>query len=378
MVQQNFGAFSGKVGTNLGFTRGPHSILPKPLSKSATADLGGFPQKMRPSIESNKRFTNSRLIFAAAGVLVLLTAAPVSAQVQIFPSEVDWTVLPPFSNDQNAGTNISGAACTDIGARICLAVNDRSNFAQFFALGNRRIRPAGVIPLQPAQVGPLTFSRVDAEGAAFDGEHFYVVGSHGRASPPSEKANFLAFRFRVDPAHPPVPPNLPLVDRSVRLREAIKTAIQSGLFGPGNFQVEDFDVEGLAMKDGRMTIGFRAPVTNVAFIMTVSAEAVFGTGNLNIDVRPLKLGEGIGIRDLATISTGILVLTGPAADLPAPSLFHIDNTTGAVSLLGNIVEPTNRKAETLLVLHGDPEFVRFLLLFEGVENGAPIEYFVSR
>jgi hypothetical protein len=38
-------AFSGKVDTDLGSTRDRHSISPK----SATADLGGFPQKMRPS-----------------------------------------------------------------------------------------------------------------------------------------------------------------------------------------------------------------------------------------------------------------------------------------------------------------------------------------
>jgi 1-carboxybiuret hydrolase len=42
------GAFSGKVATDLGFTRDRQSISPK----SATADLGGFPQKMRPSKEA--------------------------------------------------------------------------------------------------------------------------------------------------------------------------------------------------------------------------------------------------------------------------------------------------------------------------------------
>jgi GntR family transcriptional regulator, transcriptional repressor for pyruvate dehydrogenase complex len=43
------GAFSGKVDTDLGFTRDPRSTSPK----SAAADLGGFPQKMRPSEESS-------------------------------------------------------------------------------------------------------------------------------------------------------------------------------------------------------------------------------------------------------------------------------------------------------------------------------------
>src|SRR5262245_26824529 len=46
-------AFSGKVGTDLGFTRDQHLML----AKSARADLDGFPQKMRPA----NRYRSSRL-----------------------------------------------------------------------------------------------------------------------------------------------------------------------------------------------------------------------------------------------------------------------------------------------------------------------------
>src|SRR6266852_1741150 len=44
-------AFSGKVDSDLGFTRDRQSTMPK----SAIADLGGFPQKMRPNKESRER-----------------------------------------------------------------------------------------------------------------------------------------------------------------------------------------------------------------------------------------------------------------------------------------------------------------------------------
>ncbi len=328
---------------------------------------------------ANEAWAKRRLILAAcAGVLVLLTAAPVSAQVEIFPSDVQWAVAPAFSGEQSSRINISGVACVAIGARGCLAVNDSSNFAQFFGLGTHKITPVSVIPLQPNQVGNFTFRSVDAEGAAFDDNHFYVVGSRGQASPATDEADFLAFRFKFDPAHPPVPPNLPRVERSERLREAINTALQSGLFGSPLLRPQAFDIEGVAVKDGKMFVGFRAPSVNgKAFIMTVNADAVFGTGNLNIDVKALNLGQGIGIRDLAMISTGILVLSGPSTDVAAaPSLFHFNVDTGLVSLLGNIVEPADRKAEAVLVLQEDPEFVRFLLMFDGIENGGPIEYFV--
>jgi zinc D-Ala-D-Ala dipeptidase len=44
------GAFSGKVDTDLGSTRDQHSTVPK----SPTGDLGGFPQKMRPTTEATQ------------------------------------------------------------------------------------------------------------------------------------------------------------------------------------------------------------------------------------------------------------------------------------------------------------------------------------
>jgi putative flippase GtrA len=52
------GASFGKVGTDLGFTRDRHAILPKSalpklaLPKSANAELGSFPQRMRPNESS--------------------------------------------------------------------------------------------------------------------------------------------------------------------------------------------------------------------------------------------------------------------------------------------------------------------------------------
>jgi hypothetical protein len=324
---------------------------------------------------------NSRLIpFVAAGFLLLTTPGNAQVEVQIFPASTQVAVTTPFSDEHHARTNISGAACTAIGARGCLAVNDTSNFAQFFSLSAGRIAAGPTIDLQPDHVGQLTFSSVDAEGAASDGEHFYVVGSRAKTSPASDDGNFLAFRLGVDLTKPPLPgPLVPAVQRSVRLRDAIDGAMQAGLFGIPVSPAPTFEIEGVAVKDGRMFVGFRAPATDGAFLMSVDAGAVFTTANLNTAVRKLQFGHGAGIRDLAAISTGILVLSGPAVDQPgAPSLFHFDPTNGALVKLGTVAEPTNRKADTLLVLQEDPEFLRFVLMFDGVENGGPIEYFVSR
>src|SRR5207244_3220959 len=59
-------AFSGKVGIDLGFTRDRHSIL----LKSATADLSGFPQKMRPDKESRGPWQRCKIGRLKGGILL--------------------------------------------------------------------------------------------------------------------------------------------------------------------------------------------------------------------------------------------------------------------------------------------------------------------
>jgi hypothetical protein len=129
-----------------------------------------------------------------------------------------------------------------------------------------------------------------------------------------------------------------------------------------------------------MFLGLRAPsLGGQAFLLSVNADAVFGTGDLDLDVKTLTLGAGIGIRDLTLSATGLLILSGPTANVAAaPSLFQFDLPSGPLKLLGVVAQPTDRHAETLLLLQEEPEFVRFLVMFDGVENGGPIEYFVSR
>jgi hypothetical protein len=76
---------------------------------------------------------------ALAALGFCLIAAPGSAQTPVFPSQ-PYTVQPPFAAE--ARNNISGANCADEEFRVCLAVNDATNFAQLFSVGTAAIRPA--------------------------------------------------------------------------------------------------------------------------------------------------------------------------------------------------------------------------------------------
>ena len=78
-------AFSGKVDTDLGFTRDRQSTLPK----SATADLGGFPQKTRPTKEARARFRFNP-IGTRAIVVVAIGLALRGVALAADPRFPDW------------------------------------------------------------------------------------------------------------------------------------------------------------------------------------------------------------------------------------------------------------------------------------------------
>jgi Protein of unknown function (DUF3616) len=80
------------------------------------------------------------------------------------------------------------------------------------------------------------------------------------------------------------------------------------------------NIEGIAVKNDRMYFGLRGPsLDGSAFVLSVDAEAVFTKeGDLKSKVTPLALGLNTGIRDLAAINDGILILAGPTRDETVP------------------------------------------------------------
>lgn len=75
------------------------------------------------------------------------------------------------------------------------------------------------------------------------------------------------------------------------------------------------NIEGLAASGGILHFGFRGPaVDGSAPILSVNAKALFEMSDPKAEVTFLKVGKGRGVRDLATIESGILVLAGPDDD----------------------------------------------------------------
>ena len=333
----------------------------------------------------------SRALAAAAlaTVMLLLAERPAAAQPEIFPTDLPWTVQPQFGLDAAARSSISGATCNTNEAgprRNCLVVFEDAKYAQFFQINPFTIRPGATINLVPDAPNLGRFRNLGAEAAGFDAGFFYVVNSRvPRILPPlpgeAFDPSFLVSRFAVDARGLPVfqlpgTPVSPQVQVSKKLQEAIAAGIPVGGFPPQVLDRTRAEVEGLAVKDGVMYFGFRGPPVNgQTLILSASVQSMFGAGPLNSAQHLVALGPRIGIRDMARVTGGILILAGPIADQVGPAtVFRWNEVTNELRDLGLLVAPSNRKAESLIVLDEDPEFYTILVMYDDIANGGPTQY----
>jgi len=311
----------------------------------------------------------------AAATLVACGTA--RAAETIPPEPTEWKVSKNFDG-KDARMNLSGAACATNAPPfgLCLIVNDEENYAQFFSIDidKARLMPGDKLVLREKAEGDP-----DGEGAAYDKGFFYVTGSHGRARHSVAKSSvpsYVVFRSR--------PPD-PKVDATTRLHDVIHDAQYVAPFFNVLLDENGVNIEGIAVKKGRIYFGFRGPSTDSnAFILSVDADALFTKKDaVNAVVNKVKLGPTTGIRDMAAVEGGILLLSGPVNDQPVtPAVFFWDEKIDELKLLGELEIPAplkEAKAETLLVLRDEPDKkFHVLIMFDGAENGAPTEYHIPR
>lgn len=328
---------------------------------------------------------------------IFLNAAVAAAEVPALAPGPTWTIDGDFAKRatdelprNRARMNLSGAACAPARQRLasCLIVNDEKKYAQFFSIEKKTLRPGALIRL----TGKDVKGDPDAEGAAFADSFFYVIGSHGRTryGDAEGSSRFVVLRFPTDrrgrPSFAVSEDDVIGIATSTRLGEAISEADGVGPFFDKPLDQNGVNIEGLAVKDGRMHLGFRGPsVGGQAFILSVDADAAFTPDKpLYPKVARLPLGPTTGIRDLAAVHDGLVLLSGPVNDQAVtPALFHWNEKTGALTPLGALTPPKNlpagAKAETVLVLRDTPDKpLRLLIMYDGAENGFPTEYKVKR
>lgn len=240
---------------------------------------------------------------------------------------------------------------------------------------------------------------IDIEGLAYDDGWVYAAGSHSlkrkRLKPDEETVAWNRrrilqlefedsrngiFRVKIDPATGRAASGvvrvnlLPILQRDPVL----------GRFCSIPGKENGVDIEGIAVKDGRVAIGFRSPVLRDNYVPVLMFP--FETP-LKYELRFINL-DGHGIRDLAAVSGGYLLLSGPPGDVVEPGRLYfwdgrdaipgIDQSIKQPTLLGEIPLGDMDKPEGLAILEEYPSAYDVLIVSDGKKKGAPTRYLIER
>jgi len=319
-----------------------------------------------------------KLIIASICGVSFVAAGPVLSQTCERSRDNSWTVKPDFRGDK-ARTQISGAACNGTLSR-CIAANDEKTYAQFFTVSGSEIIP------DPSSIDLIDGDdEPDAEGVAYASGSFYITGSHGnsrRKNKPNQESYVV---IRVNGESGVVNARSRKWRDAILRSEKLKAYAAQPLKDGGPDHAGGANVEGIAVWKDRMYLGFRGPsVGGNAYALSAPLGDVFDKPgkDLSANDHEIALGDQTGIRDLAAVDSGLLILTGPVnepkdgAEKIERSIFHWNPETGKLDKLAQLSPlAKGAKAETLVVLpeNADKSRFRVLLMFEGIANGDPFE-----
>ncbi|MER9525022.1 DUF3616 domain-containing protein [Mesorhizobium sp. M0292] len=296
--------------------------------------------------------------------------------------------------------DVSGIACaTESGfPRLCLIADDETQGAQIIILQDGKLIAGDFVRLiDDSFVGkPL---ELDAEGVAFAGGAFYVIGSHGRPRHESGvdaaaevEARVMAsseiFRIRFAPDSIDMTTGKLMAEpekrRSTELPAIVRAQPELAPFAQSPLEENGLTIEGVAVRDGALLAGLRGPVLegNRAVILSVPLGMLFDHGPGGATLLKLELGvdgEGHarGVRDLLAYQGKLLVLAGPVNDPPEGQPIKLgdysvfsdgDQADKLLDLEGYGAEI---KPEALLPLGEADGRLRVLLLFDGPAGGQP-------
>jgi hypothetical protein len=161
-------------------------------------------------------------------------------------------------------------------------------------------------------------------------------------------------------------------------------------------QKNGLSIEGLASRSGNLFIGLRSPHQNgSAAILEVDASALFQQAPETWPlptVHWVPLGKGLGVRDLASVQGGFIILAGDAGVVSSPKFPIPENYSGdhAFSLfswqpgtpetlvrIGNL-PLVKASAEALLVLDETPTSISIMVLHDGAYNGGPTLFTLTK
>jgi hypothetical protein len=156
------------------------------------------------------------------------------------------------------------------------------------------------------------------------------------------------------------------------------------------------NIEGLAVKDGRLFFGFRGPAKDgQTLILSVRTEAFFAGSDPKPELTRIVVGERRGIRDLHAVEDGILILAGPDDDASSSDADWIVALWDGKGAGHSAVEPKvlaqldlaavklrhcdkELKPEALTLLRPPTDHYHLLILSDGMCDGGPLEFKIPR
>jgi len=298
--------------------------------------------------------------------------------------------------------NISAIAAGP-GNHVLVAGDDETNSLQVLVL-QKDGRYQAQKPI--ALVSPES-KEIDIEGITRHGTDsvFYVIGSHDarrhrikdqsnpvqevrerfEKKPKQETAREFLMRLEINPETGRLVQSWP----QPSLHDDIMShPVLSGFYGVASKE-NGIDIEGIASDGQRLYIGFRGPVLRYGMtpVLVFDADDHRQAGQ----VRYVAL-QGLGIRDMARVDGGFLIIAGPAGDLPRNfRLFHWDGNDclpgqrsagdapqGRVTLLGTIPAPPGAAPEGLAVLGASTDSYDLLIVYDGPPGGQPTRVRAAR
>ena len=292
--------------------------------------------------------------------------------------------------DVVADEDISGIACINERYGLLGADEDRNVYYFEISRQNKTIKILGDIELLDSG------DEIDIEAIAAENNCYYITGSHGLSKKQGdiESNRFKFFRLKVNPENGmaderaksktdflAISSLTPILSKDPLLSRHFRQPLQQ----------KGVNIEGLAVKDGRLFIGLRSPnLDGHMFVVELAADDLI-TGVADIDYRlhKLRAGKGLGIREIVRAKDCFLIIAGNAGSEPSDEypesqdyrknrgfeLFCWDGRGPETHRIGRIPEAAG-KAEAMMVLSENTEGIDVLILFDGPKDGKPTVYHI--
>lgn len=232
---------------------------------------------------------------------------------------------------------------------------------------------------------------IDIEGITSEGDTVYVIGSHSYKREKVDPADAYVqnqtaiaqttldperdqlFRFRLGPD--------PKIDQ-ISLRDVLENDEILSLFCQIPSKENGVDIEGIAVRDQQLYIGFRGPVLRGNWVPVLRCE--FQEPLKRASRLWVNLG-GRGIRDLTRVDDGFLILAGPVGDGPGGyQVYFWDGADclpgersagqpalGQLQCLGDVAIVEGHKPEGITIVEETAQFYQAIIVVDGAVNGDP-------